>query len=110
MTASGLPGDPDALFHLATPDGWAEAQTSGAVVPPGFAEEGFVHCSTGAQLEGTIERHFAGHDELVLLRLRPESLGSDLRWEESRPGEPYPHVYRPLAPEDIDGVIPWRRG
>ena len=62
---------PPRVFHLTTPAGWAEARRGGRVVPPGFADEGFVHCSTLTQLAGTIERHFAGVDELVVLRLDP---------------------------------------
>ena len=106
---AGLPGPDDAVFHLTTPQGWAEAQTAGEVVPPGFADEGFVHCSTGAQLAGTIERHFAGQDELVLLRLHVDALEPDLRWEEGRPGVVFPHVYRPLVLADVAEPISWRR-
>ena len=84
---TSLPSDPESVFHLTTPEGWVAAQATGTVVPPGFAEEGFVHCSTGAQLASTIERHFAGHDELVLLRLHLDRVTTDLRWEEGRPGE-----------------------
>jgi uncharacterized protein (DUF952 family) len=105
-----LPEDPEAIFHLATPSQWDEAQATGSVIPPGFAAEGFVHCSTSGQLASTIERHFAGMDELVLLHLDPEAIASDLRWEEGRPGELFPHVYRPLVPGDLVAVIPWRRG
>lgn len=99
----------DAIFHLTDPARWAEAQTTGEVVPPGFAREGFVHCSTRDQVAGTIERHFAGTDELVLLELDQASLGAALRWEESRPGEAYPHVYRPLVLADVVRAIPWHR-
>ena len=107
---TGLPDDPDAIFHLTTPPEWEAGQASGSVVPAGFAAEGFVHCSTSAQLAGTIERHFAGHDELVLLRLHPHAIEADLRWEESRPGQVYPHVYRPLVPADVAEVVSWRCG
>ena len=80
------------------------------VAPPSLAEEGFVHCSTGAQVAGTIERHYGGHDELVLLRLDPTAVEADLRWEESRPGEVYPHVYRALRLSDVVAAVPWQRG
>jgi uncharacterized protein (DUF952 family) len=106
---SGLPDDPEAMFHLTTPGEWAVAQRTGSVVPAGFATEGFVHCSTGAQLAGTVERHFAGQPELVLLRLHPTEVEADLRWEEGRPGEHYPHVHRPLRLTDVAEVISWRR-
>jgi len=102
-------GAADAVFHLTTPARWADAHATGEVIPPGFAEEGFVHCSTRDQLAGTIERHFAGVDELVLLELDQVRLGAALRWEESRPGAVYPHVYRPLVLADVVRAIPWHR-
>lgn len=105
MTGSG----PVVVFHLTDPARWDAAQTTGEIVPPGFAEEGFVHCSTGDQLAGTIERHFAGVDELVLLELDQGRLGEALRWEEARPGEVYPHVYRHLVLADVVRAIPWHR-
>ena len=107
---SGLPEDPGAIFHLTTPAEWIAAQGSGEVVPAGFAAEGFVHCSTAEQLASTIERHFAGLDELVLLRLEPEAIAADLRWEEGRPGTLFPQVYRPLRLADVVEAISWRRG
>lgn len=98
------------IFHLATPDQWAAAQATGSVTPPSLAAEGFVHCSTDAQLDGTIQRHFAGVDELVLLRLHEAGLADALRWDESRPDEAYPHLYRAIALAEVAEVIPWRRG
>ena len=98
------------IFHLTTPAEWAAAQEVGSVRPPSLATEGFVHCSTRDQLAGTIARHFVGVDELVLLRLDADRLGEDLRWEESRPGEPYPHLYRAIALDEVAEVIPWRAG
>lgn len=99
----------DAVFHLTDPASWDAARSTGEIIPPGFAAEGFVHCSTTSQLVGTIERHFTGIDELVLLELDRAALGEALRWEESRPGERYPHVYRPLVLADVVRAIPWHR-
>ncbi len=98
-----------AVFHLTTPEDWDAAQSSGLVTPPSLAQEGFIHCSTSEQLDGTIERHFAGTDELRLLELDP-ALDGELRWEESRPGQVYPHLYRPLAVTEVVRVVTWRRG
>ena len=100
----------DDLFHLIPPAAWADAQGVGEVAPPSLAAEGFVHCSTGLQVPATIERHYPGEDELVLLRLDPDAVADDLRWEEGRPGELFPHVYRALRPADIAAVVTWRRG
>ncbi len=98
-----------AIFHLATPDQWADAQATGQIAPPSLTAEGFVHCSTHDQLAGTIERHFAGRDELVVLRLHEAGLAADLRWEESLPGASYPHVYRAIVLDEVAEVIPWHR-
>jgi uncharacterized protein (DUF952 family) len=86
------PGD---ILHITTAEAWAEAQRSGEVAPPGLAAEGFVHCSTRVQLDATLARHFPGAGRLTLLVLDPDAVG-DLRWEESRPGEAFPHVYGPI--------------
>jgi uncharacterized protein (DUF952 family) len=101
--------EPDDLVHLATPAEWAEAQATGEVAPASLRDEGFVHCSTGAQVDATIERHYAAHDELVLLRLDPLAVEGSLRWEESRPGEVFPHVYRALRLDDVVAAVPWHR-
>jgi uncharacterized protein (DUF952 family) len=97
------------IFHLLTPQDWASARSAGAVIPPSLATEGFVHCSTRDQVEGTIARHLQGIDELVLLELDDASLGDGLRWEESRPGERYPHLYRPISVDEVVGTEVWRR-
>jgi uncharacterized protein (DUF952 family) len=58
--------------------------------------DGFIHLSRGDQVEGTLARHFAGRDDLVLLALDAEALGDGLRWEVSRGGDLFPHLYAPL--------------
>lgn len=97
------------VFHLATPDEWATARATGSVAPPSLATEGFVHCSTADQVDDTIARHFTSVDALVLLRLRVAELGDALRWEESRPGEAFPHVYRAIAVDEVVDAVHWRR-
>jgi uncharacterized protein (DUF952 family) len=100
--------DPDTLpdiVHIATPAEWESAQNAGEVAPDSLATEGFVHCSTRAQLGDTLARHFAGAGELILLLLDREELANDLRWEESLPGEPpFPHVYAPIPATAVVGV------
>lgn len=63
--------------------------------------DGFVHLSAGDQLSGTLNRHFAGEDELTLLALESETLGDELVWEVSRGGALFPHLYRQLRIEDV---------
>ncbi len=89
--------DPDALFHLASPDEWAAHQAQGSIAPPSLASEGFVHCSWGHQVAGTVGRHFAGAEALLALRLDPDALDSELVVEDSYgSGQAYPHVYAPI--------------
>ncbi len=81
---------------------WAELRRLG--VSPGApvdVADGFVHFSTGEQLAETCARHFAGETGLVLLALESEELGEALKWEPSRGGALFPHLYRELRMSDI---------
>ena len=64
--------------------------------------EGFIHCSTAAQVEASGRRHFAGQTGLVVLEIDPGKLRWELRWEGSSHGGAFPHLYGPL---DLDAVI-----
>jgi uncharacterized protein (DUF952 family) len=58
--------------------------------------DGFIHLSAANQLEGTLSKHFAKQDGLMLLALDPARLGPHLKWEASRGGALFPHLYAPL--------------
>lgn len=60
--------------------------------------DGFIHFSTAAQAPETARRHFAGQDGVVVVELEADELGPDLKWEPSRGGELFPHLYGPLDP------------
>lgn len=92
----------DDLLHVTTPAEWESARAAGHVTPPSLETEGFVHCSTRGQLAGTLARHFRGAGPLQVLVLDPDRLGAELRWEESRPGGVFPHLYGPLP---VDAVV-----
>ena len=64
--------------------------------------DGFIHFSAGHQVAGTLAKHYAGQADLVLLSVDPHRLGSALRWEKSRGGDLFPHLYGPLA---LDAVV-----
>ena len=66
------------------------------------ARDGFIHLSAGHQVAGTLAKYFPGQRDLVLLAVDPGRLGERLRWEESRGGELFPHLYGPL---DLDHVL-----
>lgn len=84
---------------------WAEAEASGrfAGAPVDLAD-GFIHFSTAAQVEETAARHFAGIEDLLLLAIEAEALGEALRFEPSRGGDLFPHLYGELSLEAVREV------
>ncbi len=73
-------------------------QTSGAPVD---LADGFIHFSTAAQVAETAAKHFATESDLVLVAVEADRLGPALRWEPSRGGQLFPHLYRPLMRGDV---------
>lgn len=76
----------------------AAGETAGAPVD---LTDGYIHFSTAAQVAETAAKHFAGEDGLWLLALEAETLGEALRWEPSRGGQLFPHLYRALRRDDV---------
>jgi uncharacterized protein (DUF952 family) len=74
--------------------------------------DGFVHLSNGAQVAETAARHFAGAHDLVLLAFEAAALGAALRWEPSRGGALFPHLFRPLRRDEVlwHAAVAWRDG
>jgi len=81
---------------------WALLQTDGETDgAPVDVADGYVHFSTAAQAAETAAKHFAGEDDLWLLALDADTLGPDLKWEPSRGGALFPHLYRRLRRSDV---------
>jgi uncharacterized protein (DUF952 family) len=68
--------------------------------------DGFIHFSTAEQVRETARRHFAGAGGLVLAACDAGALGTALRWEPSRGGELFPHLYRRLSLADVVSHAP----
>lgn len=66
--------------------------------------DGFIHFSTAAQAQETAIRHFRGQTGLVVLEVEADDLGAELKWEPSRGGELFPHLYGVLRAELVRGV------
>ncbi|MCU0906998.1 MAG: DUF952 domain-containing protein [Rhodobacteraceae bacterium] len=73
-------------------------ETAGAPVD---LADGYIHFSTTTQAAETAARHFAGATDLVLAAVDADALGDALRWEPSRGGALFPHLYRPLRRTDV---------
>jgi uncharacterized protein (DUF952 family) len=85
------------IYKVLSSGDWSQAQVSGSFVgSPDDARDGFIHFSTAEQLQGTLDRHFAGQKNLVVLEVDAAALGEALRWEASRGGALFPHLYGEL--------------
>lgn len=58
--------------------------------------DGFIHLSTAAQLTRTVDLYFAGRENLTVIAVDLQALGDAVRWEASRDGQLFPHLYAPL--------------
>ncbi|MCJ2084909.1 DUF952 domain-containing protein [Methylobacterium sp. E-005] len=84
---------------------WREAEAAGQFTgAPIDRQDGFIHFSTAAQAAETAARHFAGQDNLLLIAIDAEALGDALRYEPSRGGDLFPHLYGPLSLDAVTSV------
>lgn len=91
------------VYKILTEAAFRDAERSGHFA--GSADDvrdGFIHLSAAHQIEGTLAKHFAREEELVLLALDAVRLGPQLKWETSRGGDLFPHLYAPL---DLSAVL-----
>lgn len=72
-------------------------------------DDGFIHFSTGEQLRETARRHFAGKDDLLLVAVDAVRLGDALRYEPSRGGDLFPHLYSALDMANVVWATPLGR-
>jgi Uncharacterized protein conserved in bacteria len=87
------------IFRIAAPDALAAAAAAGAFEGEAIDHaDGFIHCSTRAQLAGTLAVHYAEAERVAVAEIDAAALGDTVKWEASRGGEAFPHVH---------GVIPW---
>lgn len=86
---------------------WRQAQADGVFrgAPVDLAD-GYIHFSTAQQVAETAAKHFAGQPDLVLIAVDAEKLGSALKWEPSRGGALFPHLYAPLELNAVARVAP----
>lgn len=94
------------IYKLCPTPLWREAVAAGTF--HGMAidlQDGYIHFSTGAQVKETARLHFAGQRDLVLVAVDTAPLGAALKFEPSRGGDLFPHLYAPL---DLGAVL-WVR-
>lgn len=94
------------IYKIVERDAWEAACREGAFTgSPDDIRDGFIHLSSAAQVRDTAARHFKGIPDLVLVAFDKEALGEGLKWEPSRGGDLFPHLYGPLP----TGVALWAK-
>lgn len=66
--------------------------------------DGYIHLSTAAQLPETLDKHYAGQSQLIIAAVRLAALGDTVRWEASRGGQLFPHIYGSLPMAAISHI------
>jgi uncharacterized protein (DUF952 family) len=93
------------VYKIVAGAAWRAALAEGRFAGAGVdLADGYIHLSTAAQAPETARLHFAGQAGLVLLRIDAASLGPSLKWEPSRGGQLFPHLYAPLDPALVEVV------
>lgn len=90
------------IYKILSRAEWARAQAAGRF--DGSAvdlADGFIHFSGADQAQETAAKWFKGQADLVLLGVEAEGLGEALKWEASRGGALFPHLYRPLLTSEV---------
>ncbi len=83
------------VYKLLTEADWASAQARGTTSTALDVADGYIHLSTGAQVRDTAQRYYSNQPRVRLLRFQLSALG-EIRWEKSRGGDLFPHLYGPL--------------
>lgn len=98
------------LYKIMPASLWAQAQGTMPWARVDL-EDGFIHLSAASQVRETARRHFRGQPDLLLLEITPSALHpGTLRWETSRGGAPFPHVYGDIPREAVVRVTPLPEG
>ena len=105
---------PGVLLHMCTAQEWALARDLGEHRPDSLRDAGFVHLSTPEQVHLPANRLYSGRGDLVLLRIDPARLTSEVRWEPGVASDPdamvFPHLYGPLPVAAVISVTSYLPG
>lgn len=94
------------VYKVLRGDEWRAFEAAGSFAgSPDDVRDGFIHLSSAEQLAGTIAKHFAGETGLWRIELDAHALGDALRWEASRGGAAFPHLYRAMAMGDVVAAV-----
>lgn len=108
------------IYHITQAEAWAKAVEAGQYTAESLKTEGFIHCSTAAQVVGVANQLFMGQRGLVLLCVDLQRVSVDVAFEtpinpetrqpEQGSSELFPHIYGPLNLEAVVEVVPFEPG
>lgn len=93
------------IYKIIDRDDWAKAEAAGIFTGAAIdLEDGYIHFSTAMQARETARLHFAGQSNLVIVAIATSGLGDALKWEPSRGGQLFPHLYGALSMKAVARV------
>ncbi|WP_294307933.1 DUF952 domain-containing protein [uncultured Sphingomonas sp.] len=101
---------PATAYKVLTADQMAVLEQEGVFTgAPVDVADGYIHLSTAAQLTETVDKHFAGQSDLHIAAVDLEAMGEAVKWEESRGGQLFPHLYADLPLAAVIAYGPMKR-
>lgn len=101
---------PTTAYKVLTADQMAALQADGRLAgAPVDIADGYIHLSTASQLTQTVDKHFGGQSDLHVAAVDLAALGQTVRWEESRGGQLFPHIYGDLPLDAVVAYSPLER-
>lgn len=95
------------IYKICPRDLWRQAERDGVFRgAPVDRADGYIHFSSADQVAETAAKHFAGATDLILVAVEADVLGSALRWEPSRGGALFPHLYGELSLDHVQWAKP----
>jgi uncharacterized protein (DUF952 family) len=111
LAETGLGNVASTIYKICEAALWRKAERAGAFGgTPIDTRDGYIHFSTAEQAVETASKHFPGADDLILIAVAAEALGSALKWEPSRGGALFPHLYGALPLDTVLWARPLRLG
>jgi uncharacterized protein (DUF952 family) len=103
--------EPNRIYKICDRSSWEQARVGGRYFGSSDdTRDGFIHMSAPDQVAGTLLRHFADQNDLLLIGVDVSQLDEALRWEPSRSGALFPHLYQPLDFTAVISEVPLVRG
>ena len=100
----------ETIFHIADRAAWAAVRRTRRYEPPSLATEGFIHCSSAAQVVVVANRWYRDQAPLLVLAIDVAAVADILVDEESEPGETFPHLYGALPVAAVRAEREWPAG